>query len=327
VSSRSISVVIPTVGRRDLVVDTLRSVLGQTRAADEVIVVLDGDSDGTQRMLEQRFPSVRCVPTRSADAAFGSRRAGVAAARGDWVAFLDDDDLWHRQFLAQVEAHLDAHAGCGAVRAAFYVFATDAAAPDAMFGLRRDVVATGLDGLEQHAARHAPVNDFGYLDIAGHSLAAMLERNRGAILTSVVRRDILLDLPGLPEPLRTNGDWLMLTDVAARTEWCLLDGAWAFYRVHAGQHSSDPTIPRDTARALRLQWQRHGRHAPVPLERYRRRYLDRVQEMAWAAVRGGRPQDVPGIVRDGWAVLPRASDRLAALVPYPVAVRWRGRRG
>jgi glycosyltransferase involved in cell wall biosynthesis len=310
-----------------LLAETLRSVLRQSRPADEVVVVLDGDVDGTARMLEQQFPSVRVVVTSSRDAAFGSRRAGVAAAQGDWVAFLDDDDLWHRDFLAEVDAHLDRHPTCGAVRAPFYVFSAEASAPAFIFGLQRDVVAPGVRELEQHAAHHAPVNDFGYLDIEGRSLAAMLERNRGAILTSVVRRDIVLDLPDLPEPLRTNGDWIMLTDVAARSEWCLLPQALAFYRVHAGQHSTDPTIPRDPARALRLQWQRHGGHAPLPVSRYRDLYRDRVQEMAWAAVRGGRPQDVPGILRDGWSVLPRASDRAATLVPYPVAVRLRARRG
>lgn len=70
----------------------LDSALGQTLPPEEVIVVDDGSRDGTADVARS-FPGVLCLsqPARGVSAA---RNRGVAAARGDWVAILDADDLW-----------------------------------------------------------------------------------------------------------------------------------------------------------------------------------------------------------------------------------------
>ncbi len=91
----TVSVVIPTFHRPDLVVRAVRSVLAQTVTHLEVIVVVDGRDDATGDALgglaDERL-SIH-LPDRhlgNADA----RNAGVALARARWVAFLDDDDTW-----------------------------------------------------------------------------------------------------------------------------------------------------------------------------------------------------------------------------------------
>jgi hypothetical protein len=90
-----VSVVIPTYQRPDLVIRAVRSALGQTVAEIEVIVVVDGRDEPTcsaLRAVDDARLRVH-VPQGwlgNADA----RNAGVALARADWVAFLDDDDEW-----------------------------------------------------------------------------------------------------------------------------------------------------------------------------------------------------------------------------------------
>jgi glycosyltransferase involved in cell wall biosynthesis len=92
--SEGVSVIIPVHNRRELLIGrSLPSVLGQTRAADEVIVVDDGSTDGMAEAVAERWPEVMVIrqPNRGVSAA---RNAGVAASSGEWIAFLDSDDEW-----------------------------------------------------------------------------------------------------------------------------------------------------------------------------------------------------------------------------------------
>lgn len=88
----TVSVVIPTRDRAALVGRAIASVLAQKRPADEVVVVDDGSTDGTEAAVAG-FPGVRYERTapRGVSAA---RNHGLEIASGDWIAFLDSDDEW-----------------------------------------------------------------------------------------------------------------------------------------------------------------------------------------------------------------------------------------
>jgi glycosyltransferase involved in cell wall biosynthesis len=90
-----VSVVVPTYNRKDLLSETIESVLRQTYKDYEILVVDDGSDDGTAEMIQAKFDqAVRYLrlPHRGLPAC--PRNAGIQAARGEWVAFLDSDDLW-----------------------------------------------------------------------------------------------------------------------------------------------------------------------------------------------------------------------------------------
>jgi glycosyltransferase involved in cell wall biosynthesis len=95
VAPPTVTVVIPTHDRRALLTQTLRTVLAQRGVAVHVVVVDDGSSDDTaaavRGLADPRVVLVRNATARGVSAA---RNQGIAAATGDWVAFLDDDDLW-----------------------------------------------------------------------------------------------------------------------------------------------------------------------------------------------------------------------------------------
>ena len=107
--------VIPTHGRPHLLGDALRSVLTQTDADQllgAVVVVID-DGDPNSRALVEQFASdyhdidVRAVASdRLPRGAAQSRNVGAAAAADPYIAFLDDDDLWLPDHLAQSAAVL-----------------------------------------------------------------------------------------------------------------------------------------------------------------------------------------------------------------------------
>lgn len=112
----ALSVVIPLHNGEPYLAAALDSVLAQSRPPDEVWVVDDGSSDAGAALAAAYGAPVHCLgqPRRGAAAA---RNAGVAASRGDWLAFLDADDLWlpgkleRQAALLEERPELDAVAG------------------------------------------------------------------------------------------------------------------------------------------------------------------------------------------------------------------------
>lgn len=103
----TVSVVIPTYGHRDFVIRTLESVAAQTFAEPiEVIVVNDGSPDDTEAVLRPWIDSGRISYIAQANTGQGgARNRGIGQARGEFIALLDDDDLWPADKLAwSVEA-------------------------------------------------------------------------------------------------------------------------------------------------------------------------------------------------------------------------------
>jgi hypothetical protein len=102
-----VTVVIPTRNRWELLsTHAIPSALSQEDVELEVVVVDDGSSDGTAaRVAAIGDPRLRVVRHEEARRLAGARNAGVAVANGEWVAFLDDDDLWSpRKLRAQLDA-------------------------------------------------------------------------------------------------------------------------------------------------------------------------------------------------------------------------------
>lgn len=92
-SQPRISVVIPAYNQAEYLSEALESVLSQTREPAEIIVVDDGSTDDTPAVLERykRHVAFYRQPNAGISAA---RNAGLERATGDWVAFLDSDDIW-----------------------------------------------------------------------------------------------------------------------------------------------------------------------------------------------------------------------------------------
>ncbi|HVC60147.1 MAG TPA: glycosyltransferase family A protein [Acetobacteraceae bacterium] len=118
-----ISVVIPTYNRADLLPLTLDTVLGQSRAPAEVIVVDDGSTDGTAAVVQKFADRVRyyCIENSGE---FAARNFGVAHARYPWIAFCDSDDLWASD---KLHWHAVLHRACPELAYSFsdFVIITD----------------------------------------------------------------------------------------------------------------------------------------------------------------------------------------------------------
>ncbi|MYB34162.1 MAG: glycosyltransferase [Gammaproteobacteria bacterium] len=88
-----ISVIIPTHNRRHLLDRAICSVLAQTYSPCEILVVDDGSTDGTERLIVTDFPQVNLIQQDNCGVST-ARNKGITQSRGDWLAFLDSDDEW-----------------------------------------------------------------------------------------------------------------------------------------------------------------------------------------------------------------------------------------
>ena len=96
----SISVIIPAYNHEDLIEETIHSVLSQTFTDYEIIIINDGSPDETYQRIKPflKYENIRYFEQTNAGQA-SARNRGIHQARGEYIAFLDDDDIWPKDKL------------------------------------------------------------------------------------------------------------------------------------------------------------------------------------------------------------------------------------
>jgi len=102
-----VSVIIPTYNRRELVQEAIDSVLAQTYTDYEIIVVDDGSTDGTREALQERYGDRIRYVWQENQGESAARNRGIEMARGEYIAFLDSDDVWLPEKLSKQVNLLD----------------------------------------------------------------------------------------------------------------------------------------------------------------------------------------------------------------------------
>ena len=95
--NKLVSVIVPVYNRAHLVSETIESILAQTYEPVEIILINDGSTDESLSILkkyESQFPENIRVIDQKNQGQIAARNNGIKIARGEYVAFLDSDDLW-----------------------------------------------------------------------------------------------------------------------------------------------------------------------------------------------------------------------------------------
>lgn len=101
-----VSIIIPTYNREEYISETIESLLHQTYRDFEIIVVNDGSTDNTIKKLEQFGSKIKLINQSNSERAV-SRNNGVKNSTGEYVAFVDSDDIWFKNKLEKQTEVLD----------------------------------------------------------------------------------------------------------------------------------------------------------------------------------------------------------------------------
>ncbi|MBI3812636.1 MAG: glycosyltransferase [Nitrospirae bacterium] len=208
-----VSVVIPTYKRvKDLPL-AIDSVLEQSYQPVEIIVVDDGSTDGTETMVQSRYPQVGYLRQSNRGPA-AARNAGIKSASGQYIAFLDSDDRWTPRKLEQQIG---------------------------LFRMRPDVglVFSSVRFINRHGTT---MEERRYDPSFRGRMAERLLSWSGIILSSVVVRRDVLDRVGLfEEDLIIGEDWDLYFRLAMEAPFDFIDEPLVLRLVHEGNLQNDFT--------------------------------------------------------------------------------------
>lgn len=205
-----VSVVIPTHNRWRRLLRVLRMALAQEGVCLEVVVVDDGSTDNPPAVLQPaQDPRIRVLRNETSRRVAAARNRGIQAARAEWIAFLDDDDLWSPQ---KLRLQLERAAATGADFA--YTGAVRLREPDIVLGV--DAAPSPLDFARQ-----------------------MLVTN---VLPSgpsnvVARADLVRQLGGFDETLDFAADWDLWIRLGSRGSAAACPDLLVGYVEHGGNMS------------------------------------------------------------------------------------------
>ena len=225
-----VSVVLPAYNAALFIQQTIASITAQSYVDFEIIVVDDGSIDATSEIAAAQDPRVRVVRQHNQGIAV-ARNVGIADARGEWIAFMDHDDLWHPQKLQAQCAVLADDPACGIVFGEF---------------LRWDpLTRPNFPDDEIDSTRVVA-------ELSGFILPQLVRTNWVLLSTAMIRRSVF-ETVGLFDPaMPPADDWDLVIRAAEHYRFVKLAQAVALYRVHRGQTSLKLT-PRNVEFELRAK--------------------------------------------------------------------------
>lgn len=235
-----VSVIIPAYNAARYLADAIQSALSQTMADLEVIVVNDGSTDGTATVVEGFGSKVQLISQNNRGVA-SARNAGIDRARGQFLAFLDADDVWLPTKLArQLECfNHDPKLGCAGC--SYYV--TD----EKLQILSESISAVeGLTGL------------------------LLMTSNSSLFSSTFLIPAAVLDVVGQFDPaLSTSADWDLATRIASVYRVDSVAEPLLYYRQHSGaMHRQIGLMEKDMSRVLTKAF---ASALPVEMARLKRR--------------------------------------------------------
>lgn len=231
--SAQVSVIVPAFNAGKFIHQTITSALQQSIDSLELIIVDDGSTDDTVAKIKQLSDPRITLIQQANNGVSVARNRGIESAKGEFIAFLDADDLYCYNNLEEKIAFLKAYPNIGLVHSAEQYFSADALE----------------DVKHQNFSR----------GVGGEVLHHLLTFNK-AVLNSpssvVLRASLLKKVGGFDEKLSTSADWDLWVRLAKETEFGYLDEPLVQYRVHDQQmHRNIALMEKDMLYAFHKHFQ------------------------------------------------------------------------
>lgn len=292
-----VSVIIPAYNAAWCIHRAVESVLGQTFKQFELIVVNDGSTDDTARILAEYGERLRVLGKPNGGLP-SARNAGMAAASGRYIAFLDADDWWYPEKLARQVQLMEER-------------------PKLVFCSTRTAVQT--------PGGHA-LPDWGCASDAGVStLAAIFQTNAhvaGSGSAVLARREAFRQAGGFDESLRSLEDIDMWMRLAALGEYACIDEALAIIEKRSDSMSGNLDVMR--ASAIQVM-KKNRRLLPGHLQGgfWRAAYAGMLADYAKWEYRQGRAGTAAAHLLQGLLLSPLQRGRLLASLLLAMLARQR----
>ena len=296
-----VSVVIPTYNNAGTLAQAIQSVLAQTYGEIDVVVVDDGSTDGTPEVMRE-FPGVRYL--RQANGGLpAARNAGIAATRGELIAFLDSDDWWEPEKIAAQVERLRATPEVGLVYTDLRVIYDDGRVLESFLASR---------------------------PLAGDGLVFDRLVQSGFILPSTVllRREVLEQVGTFDESMRSHEDIELWLRVTRRWPVALVREALTNRRQGTGNMTANPYLRAEYSVRLCEKVLGHGGLSAEQERAVRRSLHERLFERAYYFLSVGEGAQARADLRRllGMGFKPKACAYLVASLLPPGALRALRRR-
>lgn len=244
----TVSVVMPSHNDEAYIATAIESVLGQTFRDLELIVIDDGSTDDTRRIVRSFGSNVRLIEQENAGSAV-ARNRGIEAATGRYVAFLDADDWWHPQKTAVQIAAMQQRSSAGA-RMSYTSFERWRQDDTGVFPDPAGLLPAHLDVEPRPAARL----EWNYPELLDDCIVWTS--------TVIVERDLLKSTGGFDPALRKGQDYDMWLRLSQMAQWLLVDHASALYRIRPSSITYVPKPVNYEYEILRRAVDRWGLRSP-----------------------------------------------------------------
>jgi GT2 family glycosyltransferase len=115
-----VSIIIPTYNRREQVISCIRSIENVSYDNKEVIIVDNNSNDGTVEVVRKMFPKVKICELNFNAGAVGGRNEGVRLAKGEYLCFVDSDNIVDSDFLTELVKHAESDRSIGFIGPKMY---------------------------------------------------------------------------------------------------------------------------------------------------------------------------------------------------------------
>lgn len=220
-----VSIIVPAFNAAETLAETVESILGQTYAPIELIVVDDGSTDGTATVARGFEPRLRYVHQQNSGGCAIPRNTGLLHSRGEFIAFMDADDLMTPDRIGRQVDFLKRHPGVGVVFSDYRNFSIDGDHPASHFSTCRQLTAK-LDGREELV-----------LDDVRELLA---DENFGIASSFLMRRSLLESVPGFEPTLRACEDFHFFYQLARQGPIGVINRVGMLRRLHGANMSGNP---------------------------------------------------------------------------------------
>jgi len=228
--SPTVSVIIPLYNKEKWIQKTLSSVLNQSYSDWEAIIIDDGSTDQSVQVVEEfikKNPGNWTLIKNHNAGQCQTRNSGIAKARGEFIAFLDADDVWSKNKLLDQVNILCAHKEVSLVISPYIIFSDVDKYTNHRLVLHRD---------PERMLKH-------WLSMKGYGA--------GTESTGMTRASLLKEIGGFDESLSTSAGLDLTIALSNRGRIAFSNRSLMAYRIHTGQwHSNIEVLSRDM-KALR----------------------------------------------------------------------------